>query len=134
MWVAMAYRIPREQEIVKAIENVLVRTPHIRSQDELCRLVSTELLCMDEGYRVSGDRIRRIGINRGLFDLEIRYARTNRSGNGRECPVCGNSLRSVRNRTLEWGTVELTRVCDVCGYSAGGDAERPARYIITRRI
>ena len=74
---AMGYRIPREAEIVKAIENVLVRNPHVRSQSELTRLVSDELFFMDQDYKVSGNRIRKVGIRNKLFRLDIRYARSN---------------------------------------------------------
>ncbi len=130
----MPYRIPSEDEVVKAMENCLARTPHIRSQSELCRLVSTELACMDENYRVSGNRLRHIGIKRGVFTVEIRYARTEKGNEGYVCPVCGGILESVRNRTLEWGTVELMRKCDVCGYSIRGTDERPAQYTMTRRV
>ena len=130
----MAYRIPQEKEVVKAIENVLVRNPHIRSQSELYRLVSTALLCMDEEYRIGGDRIRKIGIRNGLFDLEISYARTDRENSTGMCPVCGAELSSVRNRTLYWDTVELMKTCNRCGYAAKSDATRPARYHISRRV
>ncbi len=130
----MAYRIPQEKEVVKAIENVLVRNPHIRSQAELYRLVSIELLCMDEGYRIGGDRIRRIGVRNDLFELEISYARTDRDNNSGLCPVCGAELESVMNRTLYWDTVELMRTCSRCGYSAKSDASRPARYHINRKV
>lgn len=130
----MAYRIPSEEEVVKAIDNVMVRNPHVRSQTELYSLVSTELLCMDEGYRISGSRIRRIGIRHGLFTISISYARSSRRHAGDGCPVCGNTLESVRNRTLDWDTVEMRRVCRECGYSARSDAEKPARYVIDRRV
>ena len=130
----MAYRIPQEKEVVKAIENVLVRNPHIRSQAELYRLVSTELLCMDEEYRIGEKRIRTIGIANGLFNLEISYARTDNVNERDLCPVCGGKLESVRNRTLYWDTVELMRTCSRCGYAAKSDASRPARYHISRRM
>lgn len=130
----MAYRIPSEVEVVKAIENVLVRTPHIRSQAEMNRLVSLELACMDEEYRISGDRVRRIGIDNGLMNLEISYAHTDKPDDSGICPVCRGTLESVRNRTLYWDTVELLRTCKRCGYSAKSDATRPARYHISRRI
>ena len=130
----MSYRIPREAEIVKAIENVLVRNPHIRSQSELTRLVSDELFFMDQEYRVSGSRIRKVGIKNKLFRLDIRYARSDRKYESGKCPVCGSELESIKNRTLEGGTVELMKTCKVCGYAGRADAEKPARYVIDRRL
>lgn len=130
----MAYRIPSEAEVIKAIENCMVRTPHIRSQRMLYDIVSTELMCMDEGYRISGERIRRIGVKHGLFSLEIHYARTDRHMDMRVCPVCGKFLRSVRNMTLDGESVEVMRRCDFCGYAMKGAAKKPARYVIERRL
>lgn len=129
----MTYRIPSEDEVAKAIENCLVRIPHIRSQRELCEAVSTELLCMDPLYRIGVQRIRRVGISRQLFKLEMKYADTGKPA-GKWCPVCGSILLSVRNRTLDGKTVELVRKCKVCGYRAKGNASKPARYMFERRV
>ena len=129
----MSYRIPSEDEAAKAIENVLVRTPHIRSQRALCEAVSAELMCQDTDYRIGAERIRRIGISRQLFNLDISYADAGRPA-GKWCPVCGSILLSVRNRTLDGDTVELLRKCKVCGYAAKGNRSKPARYGIERRM
>ncbi len=129
----MAYRIPSDDIVARAIENCLVRTPRMRSQRELCGIVETELLCEDPRYRIGAERIRRIGISRGLMRVEISYAVTSREL-GDRCPVCSGRLSSVMNRTLDGGTVELERTCGICGFSAKGDAARPARYRIVRRM
>lgn len=129
----MAYRIPSDDIVARAIENCLVRTPRMRSQRELCDIVETELLCEDPCYRIGAERIRRIGISRGLMKVEISYAVTSR-GLGERCPVCAGKLSSIMNRTLDGGTIELERTCNVCGFSAKGDAARPARYRIVRRV
>ena len=129
----MAHRIPSEDEVAKAIEDCLVRSPHMRSQRELCEAVSAELMCLDEFYRIGPERIRRIGISRGLFTLGIRYAETGRRV-GTRCPVCGGGLEPALNRTLEGGVVELMRVCGACGFVAKGTAVRPARYTVDRRV
>lgn len=130
----MSYRIPAEKDVVRAIENCLARTPHMKSQTELCNAVSAELACIDPDYRIGAERIRRIGVTHGLFSLEIRYARTSRKSEYDCCPVCGGSLTSVKNRTIEGGTVDLTRKCRNCGYSVRGNTTRPARYTINRRL
>lgn len=130
--VPMAYRIPNEPEVVKAIDNVMTRSPHIRSQQELYMLVSTELLCMNEEYRISGERIRRIGLKHNLFKVSIRYARTESKPRSDRCPVCHGSLYSICNRTLDGGTVELMRECRRCGYTLKGGSTRPAQYTVDR--
>jgi len=129
----MSYRIPKDDDIAKAIENCLSRSPRMRSLNVLTELVQTELMCVDETFRVSGERIRRVGVDRGLFDLEIHYAHSDGPPMYEVCPVCRGPLESVRNRTLDWKTVEISRDCRRCGYSAKSDATRPARYVITRK-
>lgn len=129
----MSYRIPKDDDVAKAIENCLSRTPRIRSQTILYELVLTELMCIDESFRISDERIRRVGLERGLFDIDIRYAHKDGVIPYDKCPVCKGPLESVRNRTLDWKTVELSRSCKRCGYSAKSDACRPARYIITKK-
>ncbi len=130
----MGYRIPREQEVAAAIENVLCRQPHIRSQRELVMLVSTELMCDDQDYRIGASRIRRIGVKRRLFNISISYAHDGRGSRRAECPVCGGKLDPVMNRTLDGDAVELRRVCGECGYRADPGSARPARYVIDRRL
>jgi len=129
----MPYRIPSDDDVAKAIEDCMSAHPRIRSQYELHLLVSTELMCIDPRFRIGPARIRRIGVDRGIFDMEIRYAHTPKVRERSKCPVCRNPLVPVRNRTIEGETVELRRVCRACGYSATGDADRPCGYIITRR-
>ena len=130
---SMSYRIPKDYEIARAIENCLSRTPKVRSLNVLTELVQTELMGVNGTFRVGGERIRRVGIRYGLFNLEIRYAHTDGPPSYERCPVCKGPLVSVKNMTLDWETVEISRECRRCGYSAKSDASRPARYIITRR-
>ena len=130
----MSYRIPSEGEISKAIGNVLVRNPHIHSQTELCRLVVEELKGMNGDYRAGAERIRRVGIRRGLFTVSISYSASSVTGTGEKCPVCREKLKSVRNMTLDGGMVELMRKCPQCGYAVRGNMGRPARYSVNRRF
>ena len=129
----MTYRIPSDDTVARAIENCLARTSRMRSQREMCDIGSSELLCEDPTYRIGAERIRRIGLKRKLMSVEISYASTGRPL-GMTCPVCGSKLRSIRNMTLYGETVELERNCSLCGFSARGDAARPARYRITRLV
>ena len=128
----MTYRIPRDEQVARAIDDCLVRTPRMHSQQELCDAVSAELAFTDPLYRVGPERVRRIGIESGIISIEIRYASADKDV-GELCPVCGSELFAVRNRTLDGGTVEMSRNCRRCGYAAKGTETRPARYEITRR-
>lgn len=127
----MTYRIPSDDEVAGAIDDCLARSPRMRSQRELCDAVAAELSFRDPLYRVGPERIRRIGIERGIMRVEISYAASDRAV-GDTCPVCGRPLASVRNMTLEGGSVEISRSCRRCGYVAKGSDTRPARYGISR--
>ena len=128
----MVHRIPPDDVVAQAIDDCLIRIPRMRSLAELCRTVNADLGYIDPLYRVGPERVRRIGIEAGIVNLEISYAASD-SDIGRDCPVCRYPLTSVRNRTLDGGTVEMSRSCGRCGYSAKGGETRPARYEITRR-
>ena len=130
----MPYRIPSEEQVVKAIENCLVRNPRMRSQNELTAAVTKELQMDNPDYRVSGERIRHIGLKHRLFSISISYAHTEVVRIREKCPVCGRKLSSVRNMTLDGGFVELMRRCDMCGYVSKGGTDRPAMYSITRSV
>jgi hypothetical protein len=56
----MSYRIPKDDDIAQAIENCLSRSPRVRSLNVLSELVLTELLCVDENYRVSIERVSKL--------------------------------------------------------------------------
>ncbi len=128
----MARRIPPEDVVAQAIDDCLARVPRMRSQRELLDAVSSELARIDPDYRVGPERLRRIGIEKGVLTLCISYAADGREV-GADCPVCGFPLEPVRNRTLDGDTVEMGRGCGRCGYSAMGEAARPARYEIVRK-
>lgn len=128
----MVYRIPSDDEVARSIDDCLARCPHMRSQRELWEAVSADLTYRDPLYRVGAERVRRIGIERGIITLEISYASSDRPV-GDLCPVCGNPMTSVRNRTLDGGTVEMSRSCRRCGYVAKGSETKPSRYGIGRR-
>jgi len=130
----MAYRIPTEEQVASAIADVMSRQPHVRSQREMVMLVSTELMCDDQEYRIGAARIRRVGVRNGLFDVSISYAHDSRGVSSITCPVCGGSLESVMNRTLDGGSIELRRICEDCGYRADPGNARPSRYVFDRRL
>lgn len=130
----MAYRIPTEEQVASAISDVMSRQSHVRSQREMVMLVSTELMCDDQDYRIGAARIRRVGVSNGLFDITISYSHDSRGVSSITCPVCGGSLESVMNRTLDGGCIELRRICEDCGYRADPGNARPSRYVFDRRL
>lgn len=128
----MSYKVPDEETVSSAIASVMSRTPHVETQKEFLRLVRKELSGIDEEYRVSGERIRRIGLERGIVKITIEYRESDAEDLPHICPVCRNALSSVMNRSLDGEKVEIKRKCPVCSYSVGKDVLVPGKYIFSR--
>ena len=124
----MAYRIPDDELLTDAIVNVLLRNRTVVSQREICQLVAEQLNRNAEvPYRVSGNRIRRLSLEKGLVSLDIEY-RESESEMPEVCPVCGRTLTPINNSTLEGGTAVIAMKCGHCGYSASARSSIPSKY------
>ena len=128
----MSYKIPSDDRLAEAIFVVMYRNQQVVSQRNMANLVLKELEKDGETYRVSGERIRRLAVNRGMATLIIDYAE--REGELPEvCPVCRNQLTSVKNSTLDGNVVEVLRKCTACTYSVGPINHTPGRYTFVRK-
>lgn len=110
------------------------KVPHIETQREFSNRVRNELRKIDENYRVSDERIRRIGIDRGMVKITIEYRESDNTDLPHICPVCKNAMAPVMNRSLDGDTVEVKRKCTVCPYSIGKKVMVPGRYIFSRAV
>jgi len=128
----MSYRIPSDSQVSNAILAVVERYPHISTQRELEVLVRAELMKRDGKFRVKGTRIRRIGLERDILGLRIEYRESSSKVLPRLCPVCGYSLESVRNMTLDGNIVEMRRRCMICPYEIGQKMMVPGKYEFIR--
>ena len=128
----MPHKIPGEDVVSSAIISVMNRNPHIETQKEFLRLVRKELSKVDEEYRVSGERIRRIGVERGIVKITIEYRESDIADLPHICPVCKNAMSPVMNRSLEGEYVEIKRKCTVCPYTMGKKVLLPGRYVFSR--
>ena len=70
----MSYKIPSDDRLAEAIFVVMYRNQQVISQRNMANLVLKELEKDGETYRVSGERIRRLAVNRGMATLIIDYA------------------------------------------------------------
>lgn len=128
----MSYRIPDEKTLSAAIESVMNKTPHIETQKEFLEKVRTELAGIDREYRVSGERIRKVGIDNGLVKIAVEYRETDREGLPNLCPVCKNAMSSIMNASLDGDAVEIKRKCIVCPFTVGKKILVPGRYSFFR--
>ena len=69
----MSYSIPSDERLSEAIFIVMYRNQQVRSQSEMTELVLKEINKDGSDYRVSGERIRRLAVNRGLIHISIDY-------------------------------------------------------------
>lgn len=127
----MPYKIPDEQTLSKAIELAFIQKTHLESQRELVEAVNKELFRINQEYRASGERIRRIGVENGLIEITIDYHEV--EGELPEtCPVCKNAMSPIRNMSLDGEIVEVKRKCTVCSYNVGRKMLMPSRYGFSR--
>lgn len=129
----MTYKIPAEDQIADAILIVMHKNPQVRSQRELVYLVGKQLKSSDPELRVSGERIRRVGINRGLINVTIEYNKSKNLNKPEICPVCRNRLKPVKNMTLDGSVIEIRRSCTVCSFTVGSSPIVPGRYFFSKK-
>ena len=127
----MAYRIPSDTEVVKAIKDVLDRHGVINSQRKLTELVQRSLRRHDSDYRVSEERVRKLAIANGLATLEIRCRDTKGKTSAGACPVCGGRTKRIKNLTVYGGSVTMGYRCSTCGYWTGLRNRVPTLYIFS---
>lgn len=129
---AMSYSIPDDDRLAEAIFVVMYRNQQVRSQREMVELVTADLNKNGDNYRVSGERIRRVALNRNLIQISIEY--NDSEGELPDtCPVCRNPMSSSMNRTLDGDVIEVSRKCTVCPYSVGTSKRIPGRYTFIRK-
>lgn len=129
----MSYKIPNEDNVADALLIVMHKNPQVRSQRELITLVRKQMSSLDPDYRISGERVRRIGINKGIIGVNIEYNSTKNPKLPEFCPVCRNKMMPVRNRTLDGGIIEVRRKCLICFFTTGPNPTVPGRYYFTKK-
>ena len=127
------YKIPPDDAVLLAMQEVLAKHKSIDSQHKLKRLVEKALSSGGDEYRVGERRLRLMALNAGIARLDIKYRETNDKGAIALCPVCGVKLTRERNQTVFGGTVTLGYKCNACTYATGIKRRVPTRYIFTFR-
>lgn len=127
-----SYRIPKDEHVLAALRRATATKRVVDSQGKLKRLVDRELKAEDV-FHVGEQRLRRLAIESGLFELRIDTRETDERRSLTKCPVCGSRVRRVRNMTVFGGTVTLGYQCGTCGYATGLRRRVPVRYVFTRK-
>jgi len=127
------YKVPADEAVLLAMQDVLVRHKSIESQRRFKVLVEKAMSSGGEDFRVGEKRLRLMALKMGIAKLEINYRETDEKRAITMCPVCGARLSRERNQTVYGGTVTLGYKCAECGYNTGVKRKVPVRYIFTLR-
>ena len=125
----MAYHIPSDEKIIKAVTKVLKKYRTVSSQHRLKELVENELKTKNDEFHVSGSRIRNLVLKSGLVRIEIHSREGDPDKILNRCPVCNNSLKRVKNQTIWGGEVTIEFRCSNCGYWTGKKKRIPRLYV-----
>ena len=125
----MAYHIPSDEKIIKAVTKVLKKYRTVSSQHRLKELVENELKTKNDEFHVSGSRIRNLVLKSDLVRIEIHSREGDPDKILNRCPVCNNSLKRVKNQTIWGGEVTIEFRCSNCGYWTGKKKRIPTLYV-----
>ena len=119
------YKIPKEEEVRKAIYKALRKYNSFSSLNKLRHAVLAELEKMDREYTISIRRTRILAARAGFVKVKAKK----RHGRKRfeECPICGGKLREIKNLSLLGEEVVVGYKCNLCKYK-GKINEVPVRY------
>ena len=126
-------KIPKNDQVIIALRDVLARYKVINSQKKLKELVEKELNQGGDNYRVSERRMRLLAIHSGIAHIDVHGREVEEKKHIKACPVCGSKLKYSKNQTVFGGTVTLGYTCPKCTYWTGIKTRVPVRYIFTIR-
>lgn len=125
----MSYHIPSDDQIQKSLKIVLNKYRTVNSQSKLKNLIVKDLNIKKINYGVTGQRIRNIAVKSDFVKIEIHTREGDPKKIMTRCPVCGNTLKRVKNLTIWGGEVTIEFSCSRCGYWTGKKKRIPTRYV-----
>ncbi len=125
----MSYHIPSDEQVKSALQDILKKFRTVQSQSKLKSLVTKELNIKKNKFSISGSRLRNIAIKSDFVKLEIHSREGDPKKILAKCPVCGSSLKRVKNLTIWGGEVTIEFSCPNCGYWTGKKKRIPTRYV-----
>ncbi|UCG68849.1 MAG: hypothetical protein JSV09_13810 [Thermoplasmata archaeon] len=129
----MPYKIPQDDEVLRAIKNVMNRQGVVNSQTKLKELVERDLHVTDKDYHVSPRRLRVLALSSDDVRVEIHCRESDTKKGISKCPVCNHKLKLVKNKTIFDGVVIIGHECTHCPYWTGLKRRIPTRYVFTTR-
>ena len=130
----MPHKIARNEDVLTAIQRVILRFGTINSQRQLKNIVQQELGNIDSLYHVGDARVRSLALKSKFIRCEIKYRHwPNHKTKLKHCPVCSNVVHKIRNKTLSNKIITIGYKCKNCPYQTDLPIKIPARYIFSAR-
>jgi len=129
----MPYKIPKDEDVLKSIKNVMNSLGVINSQTKLKELVERDLKETDENFRVSPRRLRVLALSSDHVSVEIHCRESDTKKSMGKCPVCNHKLKLLKNKTLYNGVVIIGHECTHCSYWTGMKRRIPIRYVFSSK-
>ncbi|OGI16116.1 hypothetical protein A3K63_02505 [Candidatus Micrarchaeota archaeon RBG_16_49_10] len=124
----MPYKIPKDWDVIRAIEHVLKQRGFVTSGEELGYLVLRRLKEVNSGFVATPDRVRRVAIT--IPEVEIRVkTRHSDAKKLKGCPVCGWKITKAYRRNLGGQRVHTGYRCEKCGFRTNRETLAPGKYL-----
>ncbi len=127
----MKYKIPDDELLRRAIDEVLDEHHEVNTQDSLRTMVEAKLRQGNETYRVSPSRLRRIAASMKNVGIKVVKMRSRREA--KKCYVCGGEFASVESVDVFGDKTSFGKRCRNCGFEMEKENLVPRRYIFYGR-
>jgi hypothetical protein len=129
----MSYKIPSDDEVLRAIKNVMNNYGVVNSQTKLKELVERDLRETDNDYSVGPQRLRVLALSSDHVSVEIHCRESETKKSIGKCPVCNHRLKLTKNKTIFDGVVIIGHQCTHCPYWTGLKRRVPTRYVFSAK-
>lgn len=130
----MPYKIPKDEDVLPAIQRVILRYGTVNSQRQLKNLVQQELRGIDPLYNLGSERVRALALKSKFIRVEIKYRIwPDHKDKLKRCPVCNENMHGIKNKTLSGDIITIGYKCTNCPYNTDLPIKIPARYIFSAR-
>jgi len=118
------YKIPRKELVLEVIRSMAEEGMSFSSLTSMAEEVNVRIKRLNRAYSVSASRCH--DLSSVFFD--VKAVPSSKRALKDSCPVCGEELGVVKNRTINGSEITLSYVCRNCGFLSKGYIRAPARY------
>lgn len=124
----MPRKIPKDWDVIRAIEYVLKRRKFVTSNESLCYLTQKRLKEIDGDYVVSPSRVRKIALEIPEIRVRTKTKKTKNVKRLKKCPVCKSKTKMVFRKDLSGQRKHIGYRCDSCGFRTNLKSLIPMKY------